>query len=127
MYKLELKRLLKTRSTWILMAAALLITLILCCVNIFNPYYYAYDGESLHGLAATEMRRIVTQSSEGEWTPERIRDVFAQLAEADANYGVAKPTTALRCSQAMTPTLRRSRATPAPSCAASRRCSTCST
>ena len=41
MYKLELKRLLKTRSTWILMAAALLITLILCCVNIFNPYYYA--------------------------------------------------------------------------------------
>ena len=71
------------------MAAALLITLILCCVNIFNPYYYAYDGESLHGLAATEMRRIVTQSSEGEWTPERIRDVFAQLAEANANYGVA--------------------------------------
>ena len=89
MYKLELKRLLKTRSTWILMAAALLITLILCCVNIFNPYYYAYDGESLHGLAATEMRRIVTQSSEGEWTPERIRGVFAQLAEANANYGVA--------------------------------------
>ena len=89
MYKLELKRLLKTRSTWILMAAALLVTLILCCVNIFNPYYYAYDGESLHGLAATEMRRIVTQSSEGEWTPERIRDVFTQLAEANANYGVA--------------------------------------
>ena len=89
MYKLEMKRLLKTRSTWILMAAALLVTLILCCVNIFNPYYYAYDGESLHGLAATEMRRIVTQSSEGEWTPERIRDVFAQLAEANANYGVA--------------------------------------
>ena len=89
MYKLEMKRLLKTRSTCILMAAALLVTLILCCVNIFNPYYYAYDGESLHGLAATEMRRIVTQSSEGEWTPERIRDVFAQLAEANANYGVA--------------------------------------
>lgn len=89
MYKLEMKRLLKTRSTCILMAAALLVTLIFWCINVFDAYYYSKDGKSYHGLDATEMRRIVTQSSEGEWTPERIRDVFAQLAEANANYGVA--------------------------------------
>ena len=89
MYKLELKRLLKTRSTWILMAAALLITLVLCCVNIFGAYYYSYDGESFHALDATEMRRIVTESAEGEWTSERIRDVFEQIAQVNANYGVA--------------------------------------
>lgn len=88
MYKLELKRLLKTRSTWILMAAALLITLVLCCVNIFGAYY-SYDGESFHALDATEMRRIVTESAEGEWTSERIRDVFEQIAQVNANYGVA--------------------------------------
>ncbi len=85
MYKLELKRLLKTRSTWILMASALLVTLVLCCVNIFGAYYYSYDGEFFHALDATEMRRIVTASAEGEWTPERIRDVFAQIAGVAAN------------------------------------------
>lgn len=85
MYKLELKRLLRTRSTWILMAAALLITLVLCCVNIFGAYYYSYDGESFHALDATEMRRIVAESAEGEWTSERIRDVFEQIDEVSAN------------------------------------------
>ena len=85
MYKLELKRLLKTRSTWILMAAALLITLVLCCVNIFGAYYYSYDGKSYHALDATEMREIVTASAEGEWTSERIHDVFAQIDEVSAN------------------------------------------
>ena len=85
MYKLEMKRLLKTRSTWILMAAALLVTLILCCINIFGAYYYSYDGKSYHALDATEMREIVTESAEGEWTPERIHDVFAQIDEVSAN------------------------------------------
>ena len=85
MYKLELKRLLKTRSTWILMAAALLITLVLCCVNIFGAYYYSYDGKSYHALDATEIREIVTESAEGEWTSERIRDVFEQIDEVSAN------------------------------------------
>ena len=89
MYKLEMKRLLKTRSTWILMAAALLVTLILCCINIFGAFYYSYDGESFHALDATEMRRIVTESAEGEWTPERIHDVFAQIAEVSTDFGVA--------------------------------------
>ena len=89
MYKLEMKRMLKTRSTWILMAAAMLVTLVLCCVNIFGAYYYSYDGESLHALDATEMRRIVTESAEGEWTPERIRDVFAQIADVTTDFGVA--------------------------------------
>ena len=85
MYKLEMKRLLKTRSTWILMAAALLVTLVLCCINIFGAYYYSYDGKSFHALDATEMRKIVTESAEGEWTPERIHDVFAQIDEVSAN------------------------------------------
>ena len=85
MYKLEMKRLLKTRSTWILMAAALLVTLVLCCINIFGAHYYSYDGKSFHALDATEMRRIVTESAEGEWTPERIHDVFAQIDEVSAN------------------------------------------
>ena len=85
MYKLEMKRLLRTRSTWILMAAALLVTLVLCCVNIFGAYYYSYDGKSYHALDATEMREMVTESAEGEWTSERIRDVFEQIDEVSAN------------------------------------------
>ncbi len=89
MYKLEMKRQLKTRSTWILMAAALLVTLILCCINIFGACYYSYDGKSYHALDATEMREIVTESAEGEWTPERIRDVFEQIDEVSANRGIA--------------------------------------
>ncbi len=89
MYKLEMKRLLKTRSTWILMAAAMLVTLIFWCINVFDAYYYSNDGKSYHGLDAMEMRRIIAESAEGEWTPERLRDVFTQIAEANANYGAA--------------------------------------
>ena len=94
MYKLEMKRLLKTRSTWILMAAALLVTLIFWCINVFGAYYYSNDGKSYHGLDAMEMRRIVAESAEGEWTPERLRDVFTQVAEENANYGAAADGTA---------------------------------
>ena len=89
MYKLEMKRLLKTRSTCILMAVALLVTLIFWCINVFDAYYYSNDGKSYHGLDAMEMRRIVAESAEGEWTPERIRDVFAQIAEVSTDFGVA--------------------------------------
>ena len=94
MYKLEMKRLLRTRSTWILMAAALLVTLIFWCINVFGAYYYSNDGKSYHGLDAMEMRRIVAESAEGEWTPERLRDVFTQVAEENANYGAAADGTA---------------------------------
>ena len=89
MYKLELKRMLKTRSTCILMSVALLVTLIFWCINVFGAYYYSNDGKSYHGLDAMEMRRIVAESAEGEWTPERIRDVFAQIAEVSTDFGVA--------------------------------------
>ncbi len=89
MYKLEMKRLLKTRSTRILMAVALLVTLIFWCINVFDAYYYSNDGKSYHGLDAMQMRRIVAESAEGEWTPERLRDVFTQVAEVNANYGAA--------------------------------------
>lgn len=89
MYKLELKRLLKTCSTRILMAVALLVTLIFWCINVFGAYYYSNDGKSYHGLDAMEMRRIVAESAEGEWTSERIHDVFAQIDEVSTNFGVA--------------------------------------
>lgn len=89
MYKLEMKRLLKTRSTWILMAVALLVTLIFWCINVFDAYYYSNDGKSYHGLDAMEMRRIIAESAEGEWMPERLRDVFTQIAETNANNGAA--------------------------------------
>lgn len=94
MYKLELKRLLKTCSTRILMAVALLVTLIFWCINVFGAYYYSNDGKSYHGLDAMEMRRIIAESAEGEWTPERLRDVFTQVAEENANYGAAADGTA---------------------------------
>ena len=89
MYKLELKRLLKTRSTCILMAVALLVTLIFWCINVFGAYYYSNDGKSYHGLDAMEMRRIIAESAEGEWTSERIHDVFAQIDEVSTDFGVA--------------------------------------
>ena len=94
MYKLELKRMLKTRSTCILMAVALLVTLIFWCINVFDAYYYSNDGKSYHGLDAMEMRRIIAESAEGEWTPERLRDVFTQIAETNANNGAAADGTA---------------------------------
>lgn len=88
MYRLEMKRLAKSRSTWILSAAAVLIAILMCCINVFNSYEYInYTGETLRGLAAIEYKREIGEKSEGDWTPERIRDVFAGIQGAMSTYG----------------------------------------
>ena len=96
MYKLEMKRLLKTRSTRILAAAALLVSLLLCCFNIFNAYYYTENGEYLHGFDAIAHKRALAAESEGEWTPERIRDAFVQIALSASNGESSEQTASYR-------------------------------
>ena len=93
MYRLEMKRLLKTRSTRILAAAALLVSLLLCCFNIFNAYYYTENGEHLHGFDAIAHKRVLAAESEGEWTPERIRNAFVQIG-LSASHGESSEQTA---------------------------------
>ena len=96
MYKLEMKRLLKTRSTRILAAAALLVSLLLCCFNIFNAYYYTENGEYLHGVDAIAHKRALAAESEGEWTTGRIRDAFVQIALSASNGESSEQTASYR-------------------------------
>lgn len=87
MYKLECKRLLKTRSTRILLAVAVLFTIFMCCVNVFDSYrYIGYSGTTIRGLAAIEYKREMGAMNEGDWTSERIRDVFTGIRETVSAY-----------------------------------------
>ena len=58
MYRLEMKRLVKTRSTLFLAAAALLFSIFFALFNVFSAYdYSSIDGTAFHGLEAIERRR----------------------------------------------------------------------
>ena len=90
MYKLEMKRLVKTRSTLFLAAAALLFSIFFALFNVFSAYdYSSIDGTAFHGLEAIERRRAAAALCEGEWTRERMDGVFAKVAEISANYEAA--------------------------------------
>ena len=90
MYRLEMKRLVKTRSTLFLAAAALLFSIFFALFNVFSAYdYSSIDGTAFHGLEAIERRRAAAALCEGEWTRERMDGVFAKVAEISANYEAA--------------------------------------
>lgn len=91
MYRLELKRILKTRSTVILAVIAMFFSIFLALLNIFDNYYYTSigSGVTMRGLAAIEYKRTLATACEGEWTPERIRDAFAEVAHVRVHRDTA--------------------------------------
>lgn len=91
MMTLEMKRVLKTRSTWWLAACALVLCVIMAFLVIaFTRYFYLDErGEEkyLTGFAAIEQRNAMFTPIEGELTPEVIRDVFETYHAVYAEYG----------------------------------------
>ncbi len=93
MLKLELLRIIKSRSTRYLSGAALLLSVLLAGMTIFMSYYYdSATGTSRHGLAAIAAERAEAALSEGEITPEKIREAYAVNQELSRVYGQVMPT-----------------------------------
>lgn len=93
---LELKRILKTRSTWIAVGAALLLSLVIAfSVISYATFSYADEkGEKaqITGRAAIAARQQQSQTIAGPVTPERIAAAFGTYQEVYAQYGEEMPT-----------------------------------
>lgn len=91
MIVLELKRVAKTRSTWILAASGLLLSVILAFVVISFARHYAIDENGreviLTGREAIRANQEMLKPIEGELTPEKIRAAFETYHEVYATYG----------------------------------------
>ncbi|MCD7993968.1 MAG: ABC transporter permease subunit [Clostridia bacterium] len=89
-FALELKRMWKTRTTWILGGVALILAFAMAFAVIsYEEYYYLDEnGEETYvsGFKAiaeiSEMRETIS----GEWTPEMIRGAFETYHEVIAEY-----------------------------------------
>jgi len=91
MIALELKRVAKTRSTWILAAGALLLSVIMALLVISFARHWNLDESGtevrLTGRDAIQANQEMLKPYEGELTPEKIRTAFETYHEVYETYG----------------------------------------
>ncbi|ACL20691.1 conserved hypothetical protein [Desulfitobacterium hafniense DCB-2] len=91
MMALELKRVAKTRSTWILAAGALLLSVVMALLVISFARHWNLDENgrevSLTGRDAIQANQEMLKPIEGELTPEKIRTAFATYHAVYETYG----------------------------------------
>ena len=91
MITLELKRVAKTRSTWILAAGALLLSIIMALLVISFARHWNLDENGtevrLTGRDAIQANQEMMKPIEGELTTEKIRTVFETYHEVYETYG----------------------------------------
>jgi hypothetical protein len=91
MMALELKRVAGTRSTWVLAAGALLLSIVMALLVIsFARYYYLDENgreATLSGVDGIRANRELSHPIEGKVTPELIRTVFETYHEVYDAYG----------------------------------------
>lgn len=91
MITLELKRVAKTRSTWILAAGSLLLSIIMALLVISFARHWNLDQNGtevrLTGRDAIQANQEMLKPIEGELTPEKIRTVFETYHEVYETYG----------------------------------------
>lgn len=86
--KLELKRVLKTRMTIILLAAALVLSVVMAWLPTTFPRATTAEGTTLTGMAATEYLKKIQSNTAGIVTPEKIRDALVSYQDCLNRYGV---------------------------------------
>lgn len=90
--KLELKRILTTRTTWILLGIALILSV--CMAYIPTTFYASeYTDENgnqvkLSGLKAFQYQKSQKAGLEGEVTPKKVRDALEAYQNCLNEYGV---------------------------------------
>ena len=93
-FRLELKRVLKSRLTWILLALALLLSVLLAYLP--TTYCYSnYTDESgnevnLTGLASISYEKERQADASGIVTPERVREAVEIYQACLTSYGVTE-------------------------------------
>ncbi len=91
MIALELKRVAKTRSTWILAVGALLLSVIMALLVISFARHWNLDENGtevrLTGRDAIQANQEMLKPIEGELTPEKIRAAFEAYHEVYETYG----------------------------------------
>lgn len=90
--KLELKRVLKTRLTLILLALSLALSVLMAYIptTFCSVSYLGADGNEIrvHGLAAVEQIKILQSGTRGEVTPQKVRQAVEAYQECLTKYGV---------------------------------------
>lgn len=90
LYRVELKRLLKTRSVQLLILFSILLTFFFSYLPIsFVEYAYQANGEEVlvKGMKAIDLRREAWEAHHGVVTEEKIAAALAQFQECRAKYG----------------------------------------
>ena len=91
MMALELKRVAKTRSTWMLSVGALLLSVImaLLVISFARHYYLGENGmeAKLTGREAIQANQEMLKPIEGSLTPEKIQAAFETYHEVYEAYG----------------------------------------
>ncbi len=90
LYRVELKRMLKTRSVQLLILFSILLTLFFSYLPIsFVEYGYQAKGEEVQvkGMKAVDLRREAWKVYRGVVTEEKIAAALAQFQESRAKYG----------------------------------------
>ena len=93
-FRLELKRVLKSRLTWILLALALLLSVLLA----YLPTTYCYSNYTdeagnevnLTGLASIAYEKERQADASGIVTPERVREAVEIYQACLTSYGVTE-------------------------------------
>lgn len=90
--KLELKRVLKTRLTLILLALSLALSVLMAYIptTFCSVSYLGADGNEIrvHGLAAVEQIKILQSGTQGEVTPQKVRQALEAYQACLTKYGV---------------------------------------
>ena len=93
-FRLELKRVLKSRLTWILLALALVLSVLLAWLPTTYCYsnYTDEDGNevNLTGLASIAYEKERQADASGIVTPERVREAVEQYQACLTAYGVTE-------------------------------------
>ena len=91
-FTLEIKKILKTRVTWILLLTALVLSVLMAYlpVTFEGVSYQAENGErvQLNGLAAIHYAKDAGASLSGDVTTEKIQTAVGEYQEALREYGV---------------------------------------
>ena len=93
-FRLELKRVLKARLTWVLLVLALLLSILLAWIP--TTYCYSnYTDEAGNEVSLTELASIAYEKERqadaaGAVTPERVREAVESYQACLASYGVTE-------------------------------------
>ncbi len=91
MLKVELKRIMKSRLTIILMIVGICLSALLAVAPVFFVSANVYDSngnvQELNGISAIRYWRNIKESSDGDVTPEKLKEALTTYQELVNQYG----------------------------------------